>query len=363
MVGKCSGRRFGGRRVQLKKLRSIHGEFYEWKKRWNHVFKLKKSIKHAAQNELLYIMTPVHGNVGDLAIAKATAEFLSKMDLKFIETTTEDLKKLNKLHSLGILNNRRILVHGGGYFGTIWPELDDLFMKIVKKIPDSKILCFPNTIYYENTPEGQARLKESAKIFNDHKNIKICAREKISYDMVCGLYNDVVLMPDMVLSMDESETEHARSGCLLCLRNDIEKTLDLKESNKYLDELKELFHGAVCITDTDSSDCIPIENRNAAINEKLDEFRSAELVVTDRLHGMIFSAITGTPCIVLNSKSHKIIGCYEWIKHLDYITLYKDKESIFDLYNQIPKQCNRYNNDYLQPYFSELKKYIMDMVS
>ena len=210
---------------------------------------------------------------------------------------------------------------------------------------------------------GEDKMKKSAAVYNKHKYLKICAREKISYELVCNLYNDVVLMPDMVLSMNESNQESVRSGCLLCLRNDIEKTLDLKESNKYLDELKELFHGAVCITDTDSSDCIPIENRNAAINEKLDEFRSAELVVTDRLHGMIFSAITGTPCIVLNSKSHKITGCYEWIKHLDYITLYKDKESIFDLYNQIPKQCNRYNNDYLQPYFSELKKYIMDMVS
>ena len=34
---------------------------------------------------------------------------------------------------------------------------------------------------------------------------------------------------------------------------------------------------------------------------------------------MIFAAITETPCIVLNSLSHKIRGCYEWISNLDYI--------------------------------------------
>lgn len=344
--------------MQLKKLRSIHGEFYEWKKRWNHVFKLKKSIKHAAQNELLYIMTPVHGNVGDLAIAKATAEFLSKMDLKFIETTTEDLKKLNKLHSLGILNNRRILVHGGGYFGTIWPELDDLFMKIVKKIPDSKILCFPNTIYYENTPEGQARLKESAKIFNNHKNIKICAREKISYDMVCGLYNDVVLMPDMVFSMDESETEHARSGCLICFRDDQEKTLTPEEIENYTKEADILFDGNVRFTNINNWRYTPIAKRDSTIKDKLDEFKSAELVITDRLHGMIFSAITGTPCIVLNCKSHKITGSYEWIKYLDYIVLWEKGDSIAQLFNRIPKQRFHYNNKDLQPYYTELKEYI-----
>ena len=42
-------------------------------------------------------------------------------------------------------------------------------------------------------------------------------------------------------------------------------------------------------------------------------------MITDRLHGMIFAAITQTPCIVLDSLSHKLRGCYEWLKDLDYI--------------------------------------------
>ena len=347
----------------IENLRSVHGKFFEWKQHWKRIFALRKRILKANDKTVLFVMTPIHGNIGDHAITKAVSDMLVDLNLNYIEVTSDDLFMMKKIHAIAVMNGKPILVNGGGNLGTLWPELEKIFRKIIKKNKSSRMICLPNTIHYENTTKGKRELQKSAAVYNKHKYLKICAREKISYELVCNLYNDVVLMPDMVLSMDESETEHARSGCLLCLRNDIEKTLDLKESNKYLDELKELFHGAVCITDTDSSDCIPIENRNAAINEKLDEFRSAELVVTDRLHGMIFSAITGTPCIVLNSKSHKITGCYEWIKHLDYITLYKDKESIFDLYNQIPKQCNRYNNDYLQPYFSELKKYIMDMVS
>ena len=52
-----------------------------------------------------------------------------------------------------------------------------------------------------------------------------------------------------------------------------------------------------------------IKDRKIQIELKLKEFCSAELVVTDSLHAMIFCAITGTPCIVLNSKSPKLKGC------------------------------------------------------
>ncbi|MFB8735822.1 polysaccharide pyruvyl transferase family protein [Bacillus sp. SL00103] len=33
----------------------------------------------------------------------------------------------------------------------------------------------------------------------------------------------------------------------------------------------------------------------------------AQVVVTDRLHGMIFCAITKTPCVVLRSFDHKVM--------------------------------------------------------
>ena len=36
---------------------------------------------------------------------------------------------------------------------------------------------------------------------------------------------------------------------------------------------------------------------------------------------MIFAYITHTPCIALDSLSHKIKGCHEWIKDAGYIGL------------------------------------------
>ena len=42
------------------------------------------------------------------------------------------------------------------------------------------------------------------------------------------------------------------------------------------------------------------------LTAKLTQFRSAKLVVTDRLHGMILCLLSGTPCLVLPNSNHKI---------------------------------------------------------
>lgn len=57
----------------------------------------------------------------------------------------------------------------------------------------------------------------------------------------------------------------------------------------------------------------------------------AWLVITNRLHGIIFSAITETSCIVVNSLSHKIAGCYEWLQGCSYIRFADDTDSVLKL--------------------------------
>ena len=47
--------------------------------------------------------------------------------------------------------------------------------------------------------------------------------------------------------------------------------------------------------------------------------------MTDRLHGMIFCAITHTPCVVLRSFDHKVMEGFEWVAHLPFMTLLKEQ--------------------------------------
>ncbi|GHT41089.1 hypothetical protein AGMMS49921_03590 [Endomicrobiia bacterium] len=42
------------------------------------------------------------------------------------------------------------------------------------------------------------------------------------------------------------------------------------------------------------------------VNNELMKYARSKIVVTDRLHGMLFSVITKTPCVVMGSYTHKI---------------------------------------------------------
>jgi pyruvyl transferase EpsI len=44
------------------------------------------------------------------------------------------------------------------------------------------------------------------------------------------------------------------------------------------------------------------------------------MVVTDRLHGMIFAAITNTPCIAMGNINGKVKSVYEtWLSNNQYV--------------------------------------------
>ena len=64
---------------------------------------------------------------------------------------------------------------------------------------------------------------------------------------------------------------------------------------------------------------ISIFDRRAVIDSFIQKVAKVELVITDQLYGMLFSVITGTPCIALSNKDKELDGVYEWIKRLGIV--------------------------------------------
>ena len=236
--------------------------------------------------------------------------------------------------------------------------MEQLFREIIVCNPDSEIVCLPNTIFYEESEFGREALNASIEIYNYHPHLKIYAREMTSYKFMQPIYHDVSLVPDMVMYLNECKKSVDRHGCLLCLRSDIEKTLSDKEHEVIDQQVRVLFGDNVVRTDMAIGHGVSVEQRDEVLEEKFDQFRQTKLVITDRLHGMIFAAITGTPCIVLNSKSPKVLGCYEWIKNLEYIQFAQSPELLSEIYERMPKVKNEYQNEHLMHYYDELGKYI-----
>ena len=233
--------------------------------------------------------------------------------------------------------------------------------EIIRRNPSSPIAILPNTIFYEDTPWGHQELEKAKKIYNNHPNLRIYARERASFSFMEPIFRDVKLVPDMVLSMSCDTISRERKGCILCLRSDLEKTRSQEQDAIIRQQAESLFGSLLTESDMVVPHSISPQNREDMVFQKLEEFASSELVITDRLHGMIFCAITGTPCVVIDSKSPKVRGCYEWIKHLDYIRFADRPEDISREFHAIPPGPHHYDNTHLTHYYQRLAEYIQNI--
>ena len=153
-------------------------------------------------------------------------------------------------------------------------------------------------------------------------------RDRNSYEFAkakFGCLQDIYLVPDIVLSYKPKVKVERGSTGLLCFRHDLEKT----SSDTSLDSIKDFLNKrgvSYEFTDTIAEQRIDPVDREAALQEIFERFSRASFVVTDRLHGMILAAITGTPCLAMDNVSHKVSGGYEWLKSLGYISFLPEGE-------------------------------------
>ena len=229
---------------------------------------------------------------------------------------------------------------------------------------DYNPVILPQTIYYNPTEDGQQKQEESVAIYNN-PNLLLVAREKKSLEIMQNLYPQaqLLLTPDIVLSTimsDYGVVKQERKVVLLCIRSDAEKAV----SDAVWIELEaELDKNRMIHSRTDMhSDCrVTKENRLECVRKKMQEFCGAELVITDRLHGMIFAAITGTPCIVFSNNNQKVKGTYDWISYLPYIRYVETAVQAKNIFPELlaMKNC-RFNNEPLKPYFERLAEVVKE---
>ena len=341
--------------------RRLHGFIHDKQERYKKRNVYKKLFRKNPKTVFL-VLTPEHGNLGDHAIALAEKELLLKNHIDYIEITDRQVNEMRRKNELNILDGFPILINGGGNIGTLWPNVEMAMRDIIEQNPKSSIALLPNTAYFEKTDQGTEEFNKTINIYKCHKQLHLYLREKISYSLFKNVCQNVKLIPDMVLSLNRCNNNVQRHGCLLCLRGDREKTLTEKDSQFIKEEVSSLFND-VYITDMVVSHNIVKDEREEELEKKFDQVRSAELVVTDRLHGMIFATITGTPCVVVDSKSPKLRGCYEWIKNLDYIRFADNPMLIIEEYKKIPCGEHKCDNSHLLPYYEELKNDIIQLTS
>lgn len=350
--------------MKLNKIKAqLPDSIYNFFKKVNHlrfcieIYKKSEKQRKSDKKRIFLIFTPEHNNLGDHAIAKAELEFLKDYDV--FEITSYSVSLLLEFPKIfkKLLSDDLIIFNGGGFLGTLWFH-DELNLRKILNLckGNNNIIIFPQTVFYENDEFGKKEFEKSKQIYNKYDNLVITAREKVSYEVMKNAYKNVYLIPDMALSLNECKNNCTRSGVQLTLRDDHEKTMSKEYRDNLISYLTDKFGENIRFADMGADDDVPPENRNQELDKHFDKFRSSELVVTDRLHGMIFAAITGTPCIVLNSKSPKVKGVYDWLfKDCEYIIFTNDFDEMSAFIEYIKGKDFVYDNCTVLPYYEELK--------
>lgn len=282
-------------------------------KDWKHIDKYKNKKK------IIIAMAVDYANLGDVAINCVQYDFLKENFPDYEIINFPISKTFTYMKSLKSIVNKEdiITLIGGGNMGDLYWDMELCRQFIIKNFPCNKIVSFPQTFSCENNK----KLEKCIKSYSKHKDLTFVFREKFSYDFCKDKFsNKVLLTPDIVLLLDYKNENLNREGISFVLREDKETFLSKIERENILNKLKENYK--VNIFDTHIKMCrISFEKGKSLLFELLDKIGSSEVVVTNRLHCMIFCAITKTPCVVLPIKGNKIKGVYDWIKDLNYIKL------------------------------------------
>ena len=300
---------------------------------------LSDMILYKDKSKIFYLQTPEHGNIGDHAIVYSSTKLLKDIykDKVILEYSYNDLLYIGDLVYKFITKDDIIFLPGGGNMGDLYLNEEILRREIIKKYSDNKIIIFPESITFTNEKE----LELSSKIYNSHNNFTIFTRDEKSYLFAKEHFynNKVVLMPDIVLylqnRLDDNLLISRDNGIIFILRDDKEKIVDNDLiniiKNKYINYLE---------YDTYLNINIYKYNREKYIYEALNKISSHKLCITDRFHGLIFSYLTNTPCIVFNSLDHKIEYGAKWFENVEWI--YKADINDFD---KIKEFINKYLNN------------------
>ncbi|GLB24135.1 hypothetical protein LXJ15735_03760 [Lacrimispora xylanolytica] len=322
---------------------------------------LTKSIFHkpfeqlpsSANQPRVWIMgTPEHGNLGDQAIVYAMRKFVERslQDIDIVEISERQLtEQIDKLR-LVVLPRDIILLVGGGNLGDLYVGPERARRTIIENFPYNQMILFPQSVYYSN----KSSIKNDKSLFASNTNLVLCAREKGSFEQMKYYFpnNRTLLMPDIVLSINIEYSKSKREGTLLLIRLDKESIINKEDLCKLRLILAEYFDK---ITLGDTIIRHFCNDREKELNIKLKQVGEAALVVTDRLHGAIFAAITNTPCIILPNHYHKVEGTYEWLKRLPYMRFCKNLEHFNTMVKELLTQSYSEVDRNLYTYeFSEL---------
>ena len=282
-----------------------------------------------SEPKILILGVADYENLGDHAIAYAQRALVDTISSDYKVYEIPSRTPVTHIHQ--IINKKDILIFtGGGNLGTTYEFMNDIFLPIIKHHPHNQKLFMPQSYTFSDNDSDKLMNTIKSVFAKVGKTLTITARESKSLKLFQQTFpeNNIISTPDIVLSLDKIiEDEDERAGILMFMRGEGEKVLDMATQDLLVEKLRRTH--TVTYPKTDYTFDVTPEMRLPVLDERWDTIRKSQLLITDRLHGMIFAQITGTPCIVFDNHNSKIkMTCQDWLPDMESIVFVDPRQKI-----------------------------------
>jgi len=293
---------------------------------------------------ILLLGTSTYNNLGDHLIALKELEFLKKCfnGHIIIEIPTQIFKRYTNKIVKNVPQAFTIIISGGGWMGNLWPDDEYVMQLMLLSFSKNNVIIFPQTIYYDTQMVNADKiLADANRVYRNCSDITLMLREFNSYQFAIkylDIQSDAVKMvPDIALFGLKNKRNSEKNLIGLCLRKDREKYFDsnITETVRSFSQANKM---QICSFDTIRSHSVPVWMRRKILNQLFRKVSRFEIVVTDRLHGMLIAVLCGCKCLVFDNKTHKVSGVYNaWLKENNRVALLNNSCSEEDIINALTK--------------------------
>lgn len=275
---------------------------------------------------LIVALAADYGNLGDVALTRALVRFGAAHLPSHAPYLLTAGGFFGKLRGVARASGPEdvIAIVGGGNMGDLYPDLEEARLQTIRAFPRNRIISFPQSIEFSDSASGRRQYARSRDVYQSHPNFEMFARETESLQRMRSAFPGVrvSLAPDTVLSMEVAPGGSRSVPLMVCLRQDKEAGLLPERRSALLATLQGVYPGAL-VGDTLVEGprlSFPLYERH--LERFLAQISGTRCVVTDRLHGLIFSVITNTPCVVIENNNHKIRATVEsWLSDVSSVRL------------------------------------------
>lgn len=275
---------------------------------------------------------PDHGNVGDSAIWAGEARLIEGLGCRI--NYSSDISSYSEIVLRQRMPFGQILLHGGGNFGTVWPENQAWRESILDRLRDFRVIQLPQTIQFSSNHS----IERAASRIANHPDFTLLVRDKRSqYIAESRLGARTILCPDAAFMLEgELNRRDPKVDVLVLSRSDHEASKN---------SLSGLSIPGLSLARTDWLDePATATRRNARVWKKISKtslgglgifqrvhwqllnkladerikrgveiLSRGRIVITDRLHAHILCTLLGIPHVVLDNnygKIHDFINCW-----------------------------------------------------